>query len=196
MSPFKPQREDVIEAVKAVGEGACAYASHDPWPHRCDCKFGFTLSSTMAGERNGCPELATVLTVLENLTDDGWLTLLSTPGDTPLFQQREAFERRRFNELPRHLQAEAAARTGRRVWEEIFSGTLRFSGEAFELADFQKRFNAVFDRYVGEVIDDDRVRNEVRRDAGVAEVANEEFERRLWAQPYVVVPREAVVLRG
>lgn len=188
-------REAHLTTLKALGNQVCQY-TQTTWPDNlCDCKYGLGLTDRPNGEQVGCPELRDVVEALEAMTDDQWLTLISAPGATALFETRTSYEDRRFNELPRHLQAEATARTMRQVWTEVLAGNLRFTGEPLEQADFEKRLNARFDRYVGEVVDD-RIEGVIKNDPDVVEIVREEAERRVWAQRHVVVPRDRMVLRG
>ena len=65
--------EDQKDAIKFVEfmrkNRICAYIGS-----RCDCKFGIEeeASNKYGGEKNGCPEMRTLITILEHISEDAW----------------------------------------------------------------------------------------------------------------------------
>ena len=63
---FTCNKERLVEFIKTLGNLKCCYGG-GPWPRNCDCKYGWIPSNDgQISESTGCPELATLLYVVEN----------------------------------------------------------------------------------------------------------------------------------
>jgi hypothetical protein len=71
-------RQQIIEALKIIRQQVCAYGS--PHGRMCDCKFGLNKDNvakdnmgipqvTCGSEQTGCPELYSVIGIIENMSD-------------------------------------------------------------------------------------------------------------------------------
>ena len=69
---FGAEREELIETLTALQRASCDYDSkQDDPPGICDCKYGYELKpyGSYHGEKNGCPELRSVVALLNVMTD-------------------------------------------------------------------------------------------------------------------------------
>ena len=68
---FVCSRQEAIESILKLGDRICCYMG-GPWrKRRCDCKYGGPVGR--GGEQTGCPELRTILYVIENMEDRDWV---------------------------------------------------------------------------------------------------------------------------
>lgn len=69
---FGINKEELIKGLKVIRLNSCAYMGEN----FCDCKYGINTNKNFPyGEQNGCPELRSVISILENMTDDEYLDL-------------------------------------------------------------------------------------------------------------------------
>lgn len=81
---FFTSKEATAKVIADLQVMACAYRvitdTKDKRPTRCDCKYGGTnlMKGTETG--NGCPELRSVVEVLNVMTEREWKMLLKRVG--------------------------------------------------------------------------------------------------------------------
>lgn len=69
---FIPDKKELLRNLRKLQRGICVYNSEE----FCDCKFGATnLDKMKGGEETGCPEVRTVILLLENMTEDEYREL-------------------------------------------------------------------------------------------------------------------------
>ena len=76
-------KKEIISAIMRLGAQHCAYSLTDKgWSVFCDCKYGYGEGgSDHGGEVNGCPELRTILALLENMPEWQFKLLTENAGD-------------------------------------------------------------------------------------------------------------------
>lgn len=74
-----PEKDKVIQGLIALQRQQCCYVAGKPVnrPTKlCDCKFGCSdIHVNRNGKETGCPELRTAIGVLENMTDDEYVSM-------------------------------------------------------------------------------------------------------------------------
>lgn len=65
-------KDSLLETIFALRKTHCGYSGAP-----CDCKFGATISSLGRGEQTGCPELATLASLLIRMTETEYKEILS-----------------------------------------------------------------------------------------------------------------------
>jgi len=79
---FYGEKDKVRKSLHEMQRNVCVYDgffSEEP-PNFCDCKYGYTASLTEDlrwSERNGCPELRTVVELLDKMTEEEYNAILS-----------------------------------------------------------------------------------------------------------------------
>ena len=71
---FFGDKDEVLESIKVARKNACHYMGST-----CDCKYGGPVdrfSDEREGERTGCPELRTLIVLLEQMTEEEYDNIL------------------------------------------------------------------------------------------------------------------------
>ncbi len=85
---FTGRREECIRVVLALGQRVCCYSGGEWRNRRCDCKYSGPLKSDVGGsEQTGCPELRTILHLLEQVPDEQWQQIMGDTNPGELFKQ-------------------------------------------------------------------------------------------------------------
>ena len=80
---FYGKKEQVENALRLMQRKVCCYDGlfrNNPAPATCDCKYGYNPlpnDHSYDTERTGCPELRTVVCLLEKMTEREYHTILA-----------------------------------------------------------------------------------------------------------------------
>jgi hypothetical protein len=76
---FYGEKEQVKRALHKMQREVCQYDSfrHPDPPDFCDCKYGFDEDHHLYSEKCGCPELRTVVELLDKMTEEEYNRILS-----------------------------------------------------------------------------------------------------------------------
>jgi hypothetical protein len=83
---FTANRQTALGVLYLMGASCCAYSDGEAWSPRCDCKYGIGERDgwpTMHESGNGCPELRSLHSLIEAMTDDEWAMLTTRAGGVP-----------------------------------------------------------------------------------------------------------------
>lgn len=75
---FYGNKDEVKNTLRLMQKNVCAYDLGffpEEKEIKCDCKYGYNPKQTY-GERTGCPELRTVVKLLEKMTEQEYMDIL------------------------------------------------------------------------------------------------------------------------
>ncbi len=87
---FLGSRNETLRVLRLMGERLCVYTGGD-WPHFCDCKCGGP-DDQPGSEQSGCPELASLYTVVSTMTDKEWRAIGMRQGSVLVGEFQAALE--------------------------------------------------------------------------------------------------------
>jgi len=70
---FHTSKEELIKGLNVLQGERCIYGGGD----FCDCKYGYKGFVSMSAEQNCCPELRSVVVLLELMTEEEYKTILN-----------------------------------------------------------------------------------------------------------------------
>jgi hypothetical protein len=76
---FMANRQEVLEFLYERGREACCY-SVDNWSPFCDCKYGGPRKDKPMSEQTGCPELRTIYSIINAMSDSNWSAFAQVAG--------------------------------------------------------------------------------------------------------------------